>query len=286
MTMLGDLQDFSLPELLKLMDQAAKTGQLSIWTSAGVYRIAFYKGRVVAAICPQPEQTLRGFLAHSGLISEWVMDQLASFCLLDEPLGICLRRQHSIAPAVLAQAFRQQLQLGVYPLLNLDRGQFRFTTNLPLPYREMTGLSQAARAVAIEGLRLPQYGHRSETDLPLLECCLCRAGSELPSLRLTGLEWSIWERVPPEGSQMQLAELNQRLEADLLEVRQACDRLLRVGVLTETEPEISMSDGDRSVPGPAEPVGLLQKDTATDQDLLSPALLNRFAAVLRSMQLK
>jgi signal recognition particle receptor subunit beta len=81
-------------------------------------------------------------LAHSGLVSERVVEKLASFCGSEEPLGRCLQRQGLITPAALAKLFRHQLQTGLYSLFALESGQFSFLPNVPMPYREMTGLSK------------------------------------------------------------------------------------------------------------------------------------------------
>jgi hypothetical protein len=50
MAMLGDLQEFSLGDLLHLMEKGKKSGQLSVWAPNGIYRIWLYQGRVIAAL--------------------------------------------------------------------------------------------------------------------------------------------------------------------------------------------------------------------------------------------
>lgn len=279
MAMLGDLKEFSLLELFKLVERGAKSGQLTIGSEIGIYRITFFKGRVVTASCPEAERQLSRLLAQSGLVSDRVVTKLASFCPLDEPLGACLCKQDLITPVALAQVFRQQLRLGIYPLLSLGEGPFKFANNTPLPYREMTGLSQRAVVVALEGLRHPDYTYQCETDLPPPETCLCRVGSEPPAFRLTPLEWSILERLPRQGSHTRLLDLSQRLATDLLKVRQVCDRLLRVEVIAEADPDERTEDVLPSLQA-------IKRSAAPELSPSEPpaTLLNRFATVLRSMQ--
>ena len=42
MAIVGDLQEFSLPDLLQLIEKGSKTGQLSVWAPNGIYKIWFY----------------------------------------------------------------------------------------------------------------------------------------------------------------------------------------------------------------------------------------------------
>jgi signal recognition particle receptor subunit beta len=141
MAMVGDLQEFSLCDLLHLIERGRKTGQLSIWAPNGIYRIWFYQGRVVTAIPPQPEHSLENLLANSrGVRGQDVARSTPH--PLNEPLGHCLQRQGLITPAALAKLFRHQLQTGLYSLFALESGQFSFLPNVPMPYREMTGLSK------------------------------------------------------------------------------------------------------------------------------------------------
>lgn len=229
MAMLGDLQEFSLAELLHLMEKGKKTGQLSIWGPNGIYRVWLYQGRVVAALSPQEEHQLERLLVRLNLVSQQVVADLASLCSLQEPLGLCLQRQGFISPAALAKLFRYQLQVGLYSLFALEAGQFSFLPNVPLPYREMTGLSKGASAVALEALQQLRLDQRPEENLPQPDSYFWRTSTELPLYKLSPLEWAILEQVSPARN---LVELAQALKADLLEVRYACARLAKLGLLS------------------------------------------------------
>ncbi|MGY2725493.1 DUF4388 domain-containing protein [Thermostichus sp. OS-CIW-26] len=182
MAIVGDLQEFSLPDLLQLIERGSKTGQLSIWAPGGIYRIWFYQGRVIAALPPQEEHRLESLLAHSCLVSDRVVEKLASFCGSEEPLGRCLQRQGLITPAALAKLFRHQLQTGLYSLFALESGQFSFLPNVPMPYLEMTGLSKSATAAVLEALQQLKLEQRPEKDLPEPDSCFWRTSTELPSI--------------------------------------------------------------------------------------------------------
>ncbi|WP_181256689.1 DUF4388 domain-containing protein [Merismopedia glauca] len=232
--MLGNLEDFSLANILQMFERSSRSGQLSIWTPNGIYRIWFYQGRVMAGVSPQPENNLRNFLKSHPEADDKLKSFLSSSLSIDRPLGIHLKEKELVSRKLLADAFRQQLQIAVYSIINHPSGQFRFTSNLPFPYLEMTGLSKSAIEVALQGLRQVEKQKQLEASFPQPDSSFFRLTQELPLVNLSTLEWSIWERVSPD---IPINNLAQKLGEDLLEIRQACSRLIQIGLLEEITAE-------------------------------------------------
>jgi hypothetical protein len=291
MAIVGDLQEFYLPDLLQLIEKGSKTGQLSVWAPNGIYKIWFYQGRVIAALPPEEEHRLEGLLARSGLVSERVVEKLASFCGPEEPLGRCLQRQGLISPVALAKLFRHQLQVGLYSLFALEAGQFSFLPSVRLPYREMTGLSKGASAVVLEALQQLKLDQRPEESLPQPDSYFWRTSSELPLYRLSPLEWGVLEGVSPSRN---LAELARALGADLLEVRYACARLAKLGLISPCDgptaivPSLLVSDKLTAV---AESLEAAKEKPSTKlpsfsqgSDRVKPSLVSRLATLLRGVR--
>jgi hypothetical protein len=291
MAIVGDLQEFSLPDLLQLIEKGSKTGQLSVWAPNGIYKIWFYQGRVIAALPPEEEHRLESLLARSGLVSERVVEKLASFCGPEEPLGRCLQRQGLISPVALAKLFRHQLQVGLYSLFALEAGQFSFLPSVRLPYREMTGLSKGASAVVLEALQQLKLDQRPEESLPQPDSYFWRTSSELPLYRLSPLEWGVLEGVSPSRN---LAELARALGADLLEVRYACARLAKLGLISPCDgptaivPSLLVSDKLTAV---AESLEAAKEKPSTKlpsfsqgSDRVKPSLVSRLATLLRGVR--
>jgi hypothetical protein len=291
MAIVGDLQEFSLPDLLQLIEKGSKTGQLSVWAPNGIYKIWFYQGRVIAALPPEEEHRLEGLLARSGLVSERVVEKLASFCGPEEPLGRCLQRQGLISPVALAKLFRHQLQVGLYSLFALEAGQFSFLPSVRLPYREMTGLSKGASAVVLEALQQLKLDQHPEESLPQPDSYFWRTSSELPLYRLSPLEWGVLEGVSPSRN---LAELARALGADLLEVRYACARLAKLGLISPCDgptaivPSLLVSDKLTAV---AESLEAAKEKPSTKlpsfsqgSDRVKPSLVSRLATLLRGVR--
>ena len=246
---------------------------------------------MIAALPPEEEHRLEGLLARSGLVSERVVEKLASFCGPEEPLGRCLQRQGLISPVALAKLFRHQLQVGLYSLFALEAGQFSFLPSVRLPYREMTGLSKGASAVVLEALQQLKLDQRPEESLPQPDSYFWRTSSELPLYRLSPLEWGVLEGVSPSRN---LAELARALGADLLEVRYACARLAKLGLISPCDgptaivPSLLVSDKLTAV---AESLEAAKEKPSTKlpsfsqgSDRVKPSLVSRLATLLRGVR--
>jgi len=278
MAMLGDLQEFSLGDLLHLMEKGKKSGQLSVWAPNGIYRIWLYQGRVIAALPPEEKHRLENLLTGSRLVDSQVISQLVARGL-EEPLGRCLQQQGLISPVDLVKLFRHQLQVGLYCLFALEAGQFSFLPNVPLPYQEMTGLSKEASAVVLEGLQQLKQDQRREENLPQPDSYFWRTSLELPLYQLSPLEWSILEQVSPSRK---LADLARALGADLLEVRYACARLAKLGLIAPCEGPIPMPQP--SLVGTSKASGA--NNLGETREPVKPSLVSRLSMLLRSIREK
>jgi hypothetical protein len=291
MAIVGDLQEFPLPDLLQLVERGSKTGQLSIWAPNGIYKIWFYQGRVIATLPPEEEHRLERLLARSALVSDRVVEKLASFCGAQEPLGRCLQRQGLISPADLAKIFRHQLQVGLYCLFALEAGQFSFLTGVPMPYREMTGLSKSATAAVLEALQQIKWDQRPEEDLPQPDSYFWRTSTELPLYKLSALEWGILEQVSPSR---RLTDVARALGADLLEVRYACARLAKLGLISPCEgpaaiaPSLPASDQLTGVAGnletAKEKLSAKLPSFSEGSGQVKPSLVARLATLLKAVR--
>lgn len=283
MAMVGNLHDFSFSELLHILGRGSKTGQLSVWAPSGIAHIWFYQGRIVCAAPPGQTSNLQQQLALDVELqskcsgsSEQVLSKLASLCCpVNQPLGSCLRKQGLISPSGLVRAFRQQLNKGVYILFELENGHFKFKSTAPMPYGEMTGLSKDCMDIALEGLRRLEMQKQQLINLPDESACFRRSSDDLPSVRLSPIEWSVWEQVSPHR---QLRHIALELETELVEIQQVCGRLLHVGLIQATAylPPLPTRRPEASDPN----FSTVEKDLSN----VSGSLLRRLTAVLRGIQ--
>lgn len=148
MCLSGSLTDLSLAEILLFTEKGKKTGLLTLSAeslspakSVPLYYIWVYQGRLVAASHQLDEQGLVKLIHQRQWVSPRVVDKLAQLCPKNKPLGFHLKNQGVLRNFQLKQLFIAQVLQPVCALCQLQEGQFKFVQNVPLPMREMTGLS-------------------------------------------------------------------------------------------------------------------------------------------------
>jgi hypothetical protein len=156
MCLTASLTDLSLAEILLFTEKRKKTGLLTLLNEPGtqskslpVYYIWVYQGRLVAASHYLDEQGLVKLIHQRQWVSPRVVDKLAQLCPTDKPLGLHLKNQRILQKFQLKQLFIAQVLQPVCALSKLQKGQFEFVQNVPLPMREMTGLSVSAGVPAL-----------------------------------------------------------------------------------------------------------------------------------------
>src|ERR687886_1224059 len=158
MSITGHLSDFSLPEIFQLLEKGHKTGLLTLRAEnlgqqkPEAHYIWVYQGRIVAASNRLDHQGLVSLIDQRQLVSDRVFDKLVHWCCpINEPLGLYLKNQGVLQAEQLKRLFQVQVLQPVCALFQLKEGNFKFDQNVPIPRREMTGLSVPAEV-------LNQYG--------------------------------------------------------------------------------------------------------------------------------
>ena len=144
----GSLADCSLREIFHLIEKGHKTGLLSLCTSPEgraspplIYYIWVRRGRIVAVANQLDHRGLVSLIAQHQGVNNRLVDELAQSCPIGQPLGLCLKNRLVLETEQLKHLFRIQVLQQVCGLFQVKEGQFAFYQNVPIPTREMTGLS-------------------------------------------------------------------------------------------------------------------------------------------------
>jgi hypothetical protein len=148
MSINASLTDFSLPEILQFIEKGHKTGLLKLRplpelqaTLPRVYYIWVNQGHIVAAANRLDQQGLVKLIEQHQEMNFNLVAKVAQFCPIDQPLGLCLKNQGILQIKQLKHLFKIQVLQTVCALFLLKEGQLIFEQNVPMPTREMTGLS-------------------------------------------------------------------------------------------------------------------------------------------------
>ncbi|MDD2736453.1 MAG: DUF4388 domain-containing protein [Desulfuromonadaceae bacterium] len=178
MSLLGNLEDLGLGEILQIVSLSRKTGVLFLNSRGRDGSVFFRQGQVVRAISTAYQQSLGEVLIKQGVIDLAVLrkalafQQEHGFC---ERLGVILVKQFGVSPDVVEDVVREQIEHIVYSLFAWTEGSFRFdvqesietvdgTKMDPLQFMLDQGLNP--QFLAMEGTRiLDENRHTSETGI-------------------------------------------------------------------------------------------------------------------------
>ena len=148
MSIRGSLTDCSLAEIFQFIEKGHKTGLLRLCAlpelrtaPSSDYYIWVYQGRIVAVANRLDQQGLVSLIAKHQGIKNRIVAKIAQSCPLSQPLGVCLKNRFVLEIEQLKHLFQIQVLQQVCALFEINEGQFEFYQNVPIPTREMTGLS-------------------------------------------------------------------------------------------------------------------------------------------------
>jgi hypothetical protein len=130
----GDLEEFTLPDILRFLASACKTGRLALQRAGGAGRIDLTDGRVREASADADRLAIARRLLGAGLVST---DDLTDVLRGGDSLPSDLELARSLGQAglvesgTLAEVVREQSLDAVSDLLRWEEGSFRFEGGTP-----------------------------------------------------------------------------------------------------------------------------------------------------------
>uniref|UniRef100_B8HR35 PatA-like N-terminal domain-containing protein n=1 Tax=Cyanothece sp. (strain PCC 7425 / ATCC 29141) TaxID=395961 RepID=B8HR35_CYAP4 len=232
----SSLEDFSLAELFRMLEQGKKNGCLTLFglpvktaEMKSCYHIWFRQGRIVAAADQLHGQGLMTQMIARGWLDKPSVDRLYSYAAPETPLGLALKTQGALQADQLNLLFKVQLQR-VWLLFELQTGRFSMDSKAPLPSLEMTGLSISAMEAALVGLRNLKNWEALKHALPDAYSGIRSTFKGQPTLHLNPLEWQLWEFA---NGTVSLEGIAQEILQPFAKVQQAAYRLMMAGLVEE-----------------------------------------------------
>lgn len=239
MALKGNLQDFSLTQLLNLINLANKSGALSVERNGQFATVYFRDGKLAYAQYGQEDNTLISILHRTKRLSPAQCQYIKAHVngMNDKELGLLL---------INANYFSQQdilSSLQIYFVSILERlfawaeGFFQFETGLSPPDDRVTVRVGLENVILEASRRLKELEHLYQ-EIPSLEVALKfvdRPSSNLRNLRLTEEEWKVISFVNPKNSLQQIARASQLGD---FEIRRIAYSLLQAGIVELTRPPL------------------------------------------------
>lgn len=271
MALKGNLRDFTITQLLNLINLASKTGTLVIEGSSDIAKITFRQGKLVYAQMDHLDNSLAGILRRSQKISNRQYSILAERTadMNDKELGILLINAGYLSQYDIIESLQQYFVGIVRQLFTWVEGMFHFEVN-SLPPPDKIPIRMDLENLIIEGSRQLREWEQLQQEIPSLDMSLKfseRPGINIRNVNLSVEEWRVVYYVNPKNTIRQIAKATKLND---LEIRRIVYSLLQAGLIEVIRPQ------EKALPIPSTPLG---KTNKTEQKSLINRIIDRIRAI-------
>jgi hypothetical protein len=238
MALKGNLRDFTVTQLLNLINLARKTGTLTIEGHTDVAWISFDHGKLIYAQLGNEDGSLTGILTKSGKITPQQAASIKSHAgdKSDKELGLLMINAGYLTQQDILAGIRQYILDIVYKLFTWIDGFFRFDADV-LPPQEAITIRLDLENIIMEGSRKVQEWEHLQDEIPNLDMALNfvdRPRANIRDVNLTVEEWKVVSFINPKNTIHQIAKTNKMGD---LEIRRIVYGLMQAGLSEIVRPE-------------------------------------------------
>ena len=237
MALKGNLRDFTISQLLNLINLAQKTGTLVVESPNQAAWVAFREGKLAYAQIGKEDSSLASILYQSSRLnaSQHRLIKERAGQMSDKELGLLLINANYISQQDILSSLQGHFTGIVQRLFTWGEGFFRFENNL-LPPDGKIMVRVNLENIILEGTRkLREYEHLQD-EIPSLDMALKfaeRPGTNIRNLSLSVDEWRVVSFINPKNSIRQIATTTKKSD---LEIRRIVYGLLQAGVVELIRP--------------------------------------------------
>lgn len=232
MALKGNLSDFSIIQLLNLINLAKKTGALYINSSTSSAKLIFREGKLVYATAGTDAVPLIKIMARSKLIPSSMAASLSERYknLNDMELGISLINSGYLTQDQVFTGIAGFFKDILRGLFTLTEGLFLFEADETPPATAIP-MRMALEDIIIEGARQANEHEDLKNEIPSLEIALKfaeRPGINIRDINLNAEEWRVVSYVNARNSIKQIAAAAKLSD---FQIRKVVYNLLQAGLV-------------------------------------------------------
>ncbi len=199
MALEGNLKDFSLADMFRLLSSGQKTGTLYMTRPDAEGRVCFKKGRVFFASSNYNRESLGKRLVKAGVISEKQLRQALGLQKIQKKekagrrLGQILVDEGYLDGKVLENFIQEQINDTLFDLFRWEEGDLRFEAEDTCEQEDI-GISVSVENIIMESARRLEMWNRIRERIPTLETRFMMAaapGEKSIEIHLKPKEWML-----------------------------------------------------------------------------------------------
>jgi hypothetical protein len=238
----GNLRDFTVTQLLNLVNLANKTGALLIQGPNEGARLIFHEGKLAHAQLASDRDGAQGglpsVLHRAEKINDAQLNTLRNRAagMSDKELGLLLINSGYVTQEGILESLQSYYVSILQQLFTWVEGRFKFDPDQDLPETKIP-VRIALENLIIEGSRQVHEWEQLNTEIPNLDMALAftdRPGVNLKKVNLNVEEWRVVSYINPKNSIRQIAKASKMNE---LEIRRIVYGLLQAGLVKLIRPE-------------------------------------------------
>ena len=235
MALRGNLRDFTITQLLNLINLAGKTGTLVIDGPTDQAHVAFTGGKLAYARIGQEDNRLTSILHKANKLSANQYRTLVERAgqMSDKELGLLLINAGYVTQEDILTNLQQYFAETVRRLYTWVEGMFRFEADM-MPPEDRINVRLDLENLIIEGSRQLREWEQLQDEIPSLEMALKFTDRPLKNVNLSVEEWRVVSFINPKNTMGQIAKANKMNE---LEIRRIVYALLQAGLVEIVRPE-------------------------------------------------
>jgi len=235
MALRGNLRDFTITQLLNLINLAQKTGTLVVDGPSEQAYVSFREGKLAYARVGQDDGSLALVLHKANKLTANQYRAIVERAgrISDKELGLLLINAGYLSQEEILANLQGYFTEIIRRLFTWVEGFFRFEGEM-LPPDDRINVRLDLENIIIEGSRQLREWEQLQDEIPSLEMALKFTDRPLKNVNLSVEEWRVVSFINPKNTMKQIAQTNKMND---IEIRRIVYGLLQAGLVEIIRPE-------------------------------------------------
>ena len=234
MALRGNLRDFTVTQLLNLINLASKTGTLVVDGPSEQAQVSFREGKLAYARIGQEDNRLAAVLHKANKLNANQYRTIGERAgrMTDKELGLLLINAGYVTQEDILlnlQNYFTDIVKRLYPWVE---GLFRFENDL-LPPDDRINVKLDLENLIIEGSRQLREWEQLQDEIPSLDLALKFTDHPMTNINLSVEEWRVVKYIDPKNTMKQIASASKLND---MEIRRIVYGLIQAGLVEMVRP--------------------------------------------------